>query len=411
MKKFFLKAGALLIVWAAAPAVAAPLSLEQVLLLAEKNSPALKLAASRSDGARAALDTARAYPNPDIEFGAGKSRLYPVSTPGGRNTLLAFSQPVELPGLREAKRRGAEAGMAAGDALLDDARVALYAKVRQSYLDVVRSEEEARLASENHALLKQIRDRVKLRAEVGESPRYEFVKSEAELLNARSIAKSAEIRVDQAKGRLRALMGVPFPESFETVSPRQLAADLPDIKKLRAELLEKQPALRLYAAESARAAARLDQERNLRIPQPTLRLSAERHPDVSLWRVGLSMPLPLWDRRKGPIGEATANFERAKSEEESVRLGLLGELEQAYGRYQIAKRQLDIFEKGLLREAEAAVKVAEAGYRFGERGILDYLDAQRVYRNTRIDYLNARYELQFALIDIDRLRAIPGEVK
>jgi hypothetical protein len=53
------------------------------------------------------------------------------------------------------------------------------------------------------------------------------------------------------------------------------------------------------------------------------------------------------------------------------------------------------------------MKVAEAAYRFGERGIIDYLDAQRVLRNTRVDFLNARYELQAALIEIERLRATP----
>ena len=59
------------------------------------------------------------------------------------------------------------------------------------------------------------------------------------------------------------------------------------------------------------------------------------------------------------------------------------------------------------------MKVAEAAYRYGERGILDFLDAQRVLRTTRLDYLNARYELQAALIEIARLRATPpnaGEI-
>jgi outer membrane protein TolC len=36
-----------------------------------------------------------------------------------------------------------------------------------------------------------------------------------------------------------------------------------------------------------------------------------------------------------------------------------------------------------VREAESALGVAEAAYRFGERGILDYLDAQRVLPRAR----------------------------
>lgn len=409
-----LTSGALLLPWLfAMPACAAPLTLLQALALAEQHSPALKVASTQMDGAHAALDTARAFPNPDIEFGSGNSHLLPPTAQRGHNSALAISQPMEFPGLRNARQRAAEAGVASGSALLDDARINLYAQVKVYFLEVLRRQDEAKLAAENHALLLQIRNRVKLRVEVGESPRYELVKSDAELLTAESAAKGAEIRVVQSKDRLRALLGAPMNDQFEIVHVMSAAAELPALGKLRAELLANQPLLKIAIAETQRAEAKLEQERSLRIPQPTLKWSAERHPDVNLWRVSVAMPLPLWNQRAGPVGEAHANRERAAAEQERIRFSLLGELDQAYGRYQIASRQMSVFETGLMRDAEAALKVAEAAYRYGERGILDYLDAQRVFRSTRMDYVNARYELQFALIDIERLRATPlaGEAK
>jgi cobalt-zinc-cadmium efflux system outer membrane protein len=416
MKLFYrrLMSGALLLSWLfAMPLYAAPLTLSQALALAEQHSPALKVASTQVDGAYAALDTAHAYPNPDIEFGSGNSHLLPPTSQRGHNSALAISQPLELPGLRNARQRAAEAGVSSGTALLDDARINLYTQVKIAFFEVLRRQDEAKLAEENHALLMQIRNRVKLRVEVGESPRYELVKSEAESLTAESAAKSAEIRIVQAKHKLRALLGAPLDEQFEIIHATQVSAALPTLGKLREELLENQPLLKIAIAETERAEAKLEQERSLRTPQPTLKWSAERHPDVNLWRVSVVMPLPLWNQRAGPVGEAHANHQRASAERERIRFSLLGELDQAYGRYQIASRQLNVFETGLMRDAEAALKVAEAAYRYGERGILDYLDAQRVFRSTRMDYVNARYELQFALIDIERLRATPpaGETK
>lgn len=407
-----LMSGALLLSWLfAMPACAAPLTLPQAWALAEQHSPALKVASAQSDGAHAALDTARAFPNPDVEFGTGNSRLLPPTSQTGHNSALVISQPVELPGLRNARQRAAQAGVASGSAQQDDARNNLYAQVKLAFFEVLRRQDEARLAAENHALLLQIRNRVKLRVEVGESPRYELVKSEAESLTAENAAKTSELRVAQAKDRLRALTGAPLADQFEIAHAMLAPTELPALASLRRELLENQPLLKIAVAETERAEAQLEQERSLRIPQPTLKWSAERHPDVSLWRVSVAMPLPLWNRRSGPVGEAHANMERAQAEQERIRFGLLGELDQAYGRYQIARRQMSVFETGLLRDAESALKVAEAAYRYGERGILDYLDAQRVFRSTRVDYLNARYELQFALVDIERLRATAGETK
>ena len=53
--------------------------------------------------------------------------------------------------------------------------------------------------------------------------------------------------------------------------------------------------------------------------------------------------------------------------------------------------------------AEAAVRVAEAAYRFGERGILDVLDAQRVLRSARLNLLEARFQVQSARIELETL--------
>ena len=91
---------------------------------------------------------------------------------------------------------------------------------------------------------------------------------------------------------------------------------------------------------------------------------------------------------------------------------LLAGLERAYNMYQIATQQLQIFETGTLREAQAAVEAAQAAFKFGERGILEVLDAQRVLRSARLDYLNARFDRQQALIELEQLRAIDlGETR
>lgn len=389
------------------PVCAAPLTLSQALALAEQNSPALKVATIQVDGAQAALISAQSFANPDIEFGTGNSHLLPALN--GHNSAFSVAQALEFPAVRNARQRAAEAGVTSGLALQEEARINLRAQVKLAFFDILRRQDEAKLAAENQALLLQIRNRVKLRVEVGESPRYELVKSEAELMAAESAAQTAEIRVAQARDKLRALSAAPANQLVELVHDIPASHELPELGQLRAELLLNQPLLKTALAETERSEAKLEQERSLRIPQPTLKWSAERHPDVNLWRVSVAMPLPLWNQRAGPVGEAHASRERALADQERIRFSLLGELDQAYGRYQIARRQLVVFETGLMRDAESALKVAEAAYRYGERGILDYLDAQRVFRSTRMDYVNARYELQFALVDIERLCA--GETK
>ena len=80
-------------------------------------------------------------------------------------------------------------------------------------------------------------------------------------------------------------------------------------------------------------------------------------------------------------------------------------LESAWQTLQIAKRRVEMFEGGIIKEAESALRIAQAAYRFGERGLIDVLDTQRVLRGILIDALQARFDLQAAAAEVDRLRA------
>jgi cobalt-zinc-cadmium efflux system outer membrane protein len=386
---------------------AAPLTLNEALKLAAIHSPVIAAAKAQERGAQAALTTATAFVNPEIEFAAGNSRPRQLGGTSGSNGLVGVSQLFELPSLRAARRQGAEAGIASGSAALSYTQLNQNTAVKQAFFDALRRQEETRLATENYELLLQIRNRVKVKVEVGESPRYELVKAGAEALAAESVAMSAQLRVTQSHDRLRALIGSPLDENFMVEVEALYPANLPALEELRRDLLTSQPLLKVTAAERQRAQARLEQERAARLPQPTFKVMSERDPDMNQWRIGVALPLPLWNRREGQIGEALAGVERAEAEAAQVNISLLAQLDQTYSQYQIAKRQVQTFESGLMNEAENAMKVAEAAYNFGERGILDYLDAQRVLRTTRLDFLNARYELQAALIEIERLRATP----
>ena len=76
---------------------------------------------------------------------------------------------------------------------------------------------------------------------------------------------------------------------------------------------------------------------------------------------------------------------------------------------EMARLRIEALSQGSVREAEAALRVAQAAYRFGERGILDVLDAQRVLRSVRADLIEARYQLQEARVLLDRLTGQPIE--
>ena len=173
---------------------------------------------------------------------------------------------------------------------------------------------------------------------------------------------------------------------------------------MRNEVLAHHPALAEARSDVRRANAALDAERALRSPQPFLAAEYEQMPDNQFLRAGLVITLPIVNRRQGPIAEAEARITQAKTTVTLRQLEISANLEQAYRLYEIAGEQVASFQQGALREAEAALSAAEAAYRLGERGIIEVLDAQRVLRGIRLDYLNAQYDREAALIELERLR-------
>lgn len=387
----------------AQPAV---LTLDQAVALAEENSPRLRAVAAQTEAARAGVITARQYPNPEIELFTGGVRGRIATVASGTGTSVTLGQPIDLPSVRAPRIRAAEAALEAGELSLVEFRLILRNDVRSAFYDVLRRKAELELAIDNQRLLEDIRRRIEVRVNVGEAPKLELTRAEAEAQVAANQAASARLRVAQALAQLRALIGAPLPAELDVGGTLAPAPSLPELEKLRAEMLARYPALAQATAELRRAEARVDTERALRTPQPTLFAGVDRDPETQRTLFGLSVPLPVWNQRQGQIGEAVATRQQAAANLEARRVALLGELDDAYARFQVASRQIAAFEGGLLRQAEAALRAAEAAYRFGERGFIEVLDAQRVLRSVRADFLAAQYERQQALIDVNQLRGV-----
>jgi cobalt-zinc-cadmium efflux system outer membrane protein len=285
------------------------------------------------------------------------------------------------------------------------------AQTQQAFYDILRRKAQLQVSEDNEKLLQQIRDKVALKVEVGEAARYEIVKAEAELLNAIKLRNSALVEVQDAKSALRALFADAIPYDFDADGALPPALmQLPELSSLRNNVLDQQPALQQIRAEVQKAQANVELEQTMRYPVPTVKAGVEQDPGLKQWQIGISLPLPLWNQRQGQIAEASAGLRQSQADARQLELKIVRELENAYNRYLNADRQVRTFEQGLLEQAEKALQVAEAAYRLGERGILDYLDAQRTYRSVRNDYLNAQFDRQNALIDLEKLNgsAIKG---
>jgi cobalt-zinc-cadmium efflux system outer membrane protein len=389
------------------------ITLPELLALAEQHSPALRVAAAGVNKADAGIVSARAYRNPSITFGSLGRQQVLMSNAAYSGMLhgLSISQPFELPMLRSARIRAATVQRQTREAALAETRLLVRGSVKQAFYEALRRKREVDVVTGNVRLLEDLRRRIQVQVEVGEAARLELTRAEAEVASARIAVRSAELRFSAALSDLYAVVGVPLgdinPEG--ELAPVQILPPLPELKN---EALTRHPTISRAELDVRYSDASLEHQRAKRWPQPTFWVDYFKQPEAAQWRYGLSLDIPLWNKQEGPIAEAGAERAEAAAVVEREKVQLLAAVEQAYRMYEVANQQVQISEAGTLRQAEAAVRAAEAAFKFGERGILEVLDAQRVLRAARLDYLNAQFDRQQALVDLEQLRTIDlGDTK
>jgi len=147
----------------------------------------------------------------------------------------------------------------------------------------------------------------------------------------------------------------------------------------------------------------LEKEKRSILPDVTIRGYFDREIDKESYGMGLSMPIPILYRRKGEIQTARGELRRAEAELLGTKIEVSRAIEDAYSNLEIALEETRVFEEGLLNQAQEALEIVEFSYREGKSGLLDYLDAQRIYREIQLDYNMARFELSLSVADIERL--------
>ena len=379
-------------------------TLADLIDIARKENPILDVLEAKEDAAKYNVVTAESYLNPIIELGTGPAReIAPNYRANQRlNYGVNISQPLEFQNVRGAKKAVAESRVTYASLVTEATIINLSLQIKKAFYNVLQNEMILKIAEGDRDTLKNIREKIALRVKVGEAPRYELIKADTELIAAQRDADAALLRISESKLHLRGMVSKSLTDSFN------LTGSLPpnDIN-LNADLLKndiaKSPKLKQIKASADIAEKRLRLEEKLIIPGLTLNAGFDQYPDMVSYRFGISAPIPIWNQRQGQIGEAAAGYRELQAQYKDQELALRRDIESAFQRYLIAQQQVKTFESTLLSQAEAVLKVAESAYRYGERGILEYLDAQRTFRLVRKDYLASKYDYIIAILEIEQL--------
>ncbi|MBA5864255.1 MAG: hypothetical protein GDA65_16310 [Nitrospira sp. CR1.1] len=378
-------------------------TLSQIVQLALRHNPMMNGAEAVLEQSQSQRVTAGAYLNPTITGSAGRGSIRDPNTGVSiTERTITVEQPLEWLGKRTARQRAADAGVAGALAGVDETKVLVMTEVKGAFFQLLLAQQDAQLAREN---LKTVEDLVKLvsaRVSTREAPKFELVKATVELQKTRKDLARADNALLVARAKLNTVTGKALGESFAIQGEFETVRSGLDLRVLTDQALDRHPALRRQQKAVEQAEFTIEQERASRMPNVAVIGQYHREAGDESITAGLSVPLPLWYRRQGEIGTAMGAHRRAQAERARVQQELEQTITQHFQEVRTAQEQMQVFEQGLLYQAKEAFDIAQFSFRHGVASLLEVIDAQRVYRQTLLEYAQARADHSIALTRLER---------
>lgn len=384
------------------------LSLPDALDLALRQNPQLAVSATEIRSRDAAALQAGLLENPELEV--------EVENFGGDDELegfdssemkIALSQLIELGGKRGRRRNVAllEKKLAEWD--LETEKLDLISDTAILFVHVLAAQELVALNDELVRIAEQSAKAVQERVDAGKIAPVEKYRAQVELSAARSKAHRARRDLEAARSRLAASWGSDSARFLKVTGDLTEMTSLPDTENLE-DLLNSNPDLARWNTEIDKSKAGLKLARSEAIPDLTVSagVTASRESDNHSFSVGLSIPLPLFNRNQGGVREALANLDKTREKFQSENIALKTKLTEAINNLEAARSEAVILRDEILPSAKEAYKLTELGYSRRSMDFLQMLDAQRTLFNVRREYLEALETYHLANIEMARIIGI-----
>lgn len=352
-----------LLLLAPRPLLAGPVPLDTALHLAEEHSPALRAARADADAARGEARQSATWSNPSLSFESES-----IGADDGAETTVRLSQPLDAPGKRGAARRAAAAAVAGAAEELRLRQIELRRDVRRAFARVLAAEALVESAAKSAERAERAHRAAGELVKAGAVPAVEADRARARLAAAGLERQQAGARLRSARRELARLCGTGEAQGDLSAPPPappgdSVPADHPSLAAARRALEQ---------AEALLEVARRER-------WPGIEVSAGyqqfEQGDSDAVAVGVSLALPVWDRRAGEQDAVKARIIRAAADLEQAATESVNALAGAREEWDNARASLALLDETELPLARSVADAAAKSYEAGATGLLDLLDA------------------------------------
>lgn len=368
------------------PALAsAPLSLDALVAEVLDKNPELAFYRAEIAAAKGEQRSATVLANPELAttIGAKRARDAAGNVLGeGMAWSVALQQPFEWPGRLALRKTIASRQLALAELGFDNFRNALAARTRTLAFGVFVAQQQADAAVEVSERLQALAEIVVQRDPAGVTPRLEQRIIEAGAIVAQKRAADAVVAARGVLIELNQLRGQPLASPLCIADTPLKFAVPPDPEALLAAARTNNFELRQRVAELEQQGFKVDLAKNERYPAVTVGpfISGERAGDRERTvGVGVSFPLPLWNRNAGNIEVAQARREQAQTTLNVAHREVERRISETYLTYAARIHEMTRIRPDAAQDFRETADLADRHYRLGAVPLATYIEMQKQY--------------------------------
>jgi cobalt-zinc-cadmium efflux system outer membrane protein len=349
--------------------VAPDLTIDQAVAMYRARNPRLAAERAQVDVTAADLVDARIYPNPSIGLSTSAT-VHGISTSGDTLEQGELDVPL-LIGKRSYRVRAAEHRIAQTRAEVATGEAEGVQAVRHKFVALLAAQERSTAMTAAVEEARKVRTIVAGRKDAGAKSAYDLERMDLELAAIESKLAEADAERLAAANELAVAVGVPG------LQPHALGDFKPGEAPLPSAVAAEHPELARTRATEARAHAEEELAHAEARPTPSLALSGYNTtgPAGIAVTVGISLPLPLFDRNQGAVARARATGHAAELDRAATTFELGSTLERATQLLAARKATLAKWQTDAIERLPKIRTMAEDAYRSGQGGIVELLDA------------------------------------
>jgi outer membrane protein, heavy metal efflux system len=364
-------------------------------------NPEIKAYESEIAAARGARRAAGEWRNPEITTDVGAKLVRDV--PGGPDSngvlwTVSALQTFEYPGRVRLRKAIANRQIALAELELEGFKAALAARVRAVIFRAALSEAKVSGTAEVSTRFDELSSVLSQRPVAGVAPQLDLriIESNAVALKRRTL--EAEREIQSARYTLNQLRGVQPDAALDIPQIDLTLAPVPETATLLTTARRQNYDIRTHVMELEQQGFKVQLALNERWPAVQLGPFAhQERADTNEYHfgIGMTVPLPLWNRNAGNIETERARAAKAEAELAAIAREVERKVAEAAFLYRSRREEAEKLQSSILPQMREAAELADRNYRTGALPIATYTEVQKQY----LDSLDAFFAAQSAAIE------------